>query len=807
MFPKNFEEKVGFDIIREQLRNYCTFSIGVENIDAMRFSSNRGQVVSRLRRAEEMRQLLADPLAEFPDEAYHDIREQLSRIKIEGMFLDGSELLLLRKTLAAADNLIRFFSKEDISQRFPLISSATSQIAPVAEFLRQIDDVIDRHGEVRDNASPLLADIRRQLMAAQGSVNKILNTILRQAQADGWVEKDVAPTMREGRLVIPVAPAYRRKIGGIVHDESASGKTVFIEPQQVVEANNRIRELESDEKREVQRILLALSDNLRPAIPDMELMQKFLGKIDAWRAKARLAIDIGAVMPHVKPYPLISWYAARHPLLLQSLRRQDKDIVPLDIRLDSENRILLISGPNAGGKSVCLKTVALVQYMMQMGLLVPLGPDSDMGLFTNMMIDIGDEQSIENDLSTYSSHLLAMKRFLRDADGRTLLLIDEFGSGTEPQIGGAIAQAALKRFNQSGAYGVITTHYNNLKHLAEDTPGIINGAMLYDRQQLQPLFQLEIGRPGNSFAVEIARKTGLPDDLIEDAIATVGTAYIDYEKHLQDIARDKRYWEQKRLRVHQREKDLEERISRYENELEGMKAKRRQAERDAKEQAAIILEQSHALIEKTIREIKEQKADKEATKTIRQQIAKQEKQLRKELEKNSEQQKEKQHSKAAEHGSRPNQEIAAGSYVTAQGQNVVGQVQSIRGGKAVVAFNGITMTLPVAQLICADKPAQKSASNPYSGITDELRQRKMHFREEADIRGMRGDDALQAVTYLVDDAIMVGATRLRILHGTGDGILRQLIRQYLDTVPEVKDYHDEAVQFGGAGITIVELDN
>ena len=636
MYPNNFEQKIGFDIIRGQLRGLCSFSIGVENIDAMRFSANRGQVVGRLKRVEEMRQILTDPLLDFPDETYHDVREMLSRVKIDGMYLDGQELFTLRKSLGCIDNLLSFFSTEDTVRRFPLISGAARQMAPVSEYIRAIDAVIDRHGEVRDNASPTLADIRRQLTLAQGSVSRLITTILHDAQAQGWVDKDVAPTMREGRLVIPVSPVHRRKIGGIVHDESATGKTVFLEPQQVVEANNRIRELESDEKREVQRILTELSDRLRPAIPDFELLQKFLGKMDAWRAKARLAIDINAILPHIKPYPFISWKGARHPLLLQTLRKQNKEIVPLDIRLDNRDRILLISGPNAGGKSVCLKTVALIQYMVQMGLLAPVGPDSDMGLFTNLMIDIGDEQSIEDDLSTYSSHLLSMKRFLSDADGSTLLLIDEFGTGTEPQIGGAIAQATLTRLNQSGAYGVITTHYNNLKHIAEDTPGIINGAMLYDRERLQPLFQLEIGRPGNSFAIEIARKTGLPADLIDEAVDIVGTAYIDYEKHLHNIARDKRYWEQKRQRVHQREKDLEERIARYEGELEGIKAKRRQAERDAKEQAAQIIEQSRALVENTIREIRENQAEKEATKTIRQKLVKQEKQLRKDLEQEQE---------------------------------------------------------------------------------------------------------------------------------------------------------------------------
>lgn len=797
LYPDSFENKIGFDLLRSQLCDYCSCALGIENINAMRFSANRNQVLSRLARVEELVRLLSDPLLPFPDESYPDVRDELSRLAVDGVYLTCEQLVGVRRMLAAADNITAFF-RNHASAPFPQLRVAVSQMAPVSRHLQAIDRVIDPHGNILDTASPELQDIRRALRQAQGSVSRLLTSILHEAQAQGWVERDVAPALRDGRLVIPIAPAHRRKLGGIVHDESATGKTVFVEPQQVVEANNRIRELENDERREIKRILTALCDTLRPDSEALTLWQLLLGKIDAWRAKARLAMDLGAIMPRIKNYPLIRWREARHPLLLQALRRQQRDIVPLNITLDAEQRILLISGPNAGGKSVCLKTVALLQYMLQMGLLVPLSPDSDMGLFDSIMLDIGDEQSIENDLSTYSSHLLNIKHFLRNANGRTLLLIDEFGTGTEPQIGGAIAQAALVRLNDTGAFGVITTHYNNLKHLAEDTEGLVNGAMLYDRQRLEPLFTLEIGRPGNSFAIEIARKIGLPEDLITAAANIVGTEYIDYERHLHDIARDKRYWEQKRQQVHQREKDLEQRIARYEELLAGIKAQRREAEREARRQAMTIIDDSRALIENTIREIREAQADKEATKVLRARLAKQQRTLRKQNDGDDEEQQ--------ETVKQSNINLSVGDYVTRLGSTIVGQVIDVKGDKARVTFGEITMTVPIAQLNTTTKPKntipnRKSTTNVY----DDLRQRKLRFKEDIDIRGMRGEQALQTVMYFIDDAIMLGATRLRILHGTGEGILRQMIRQYLDTVPQVAKYHDEAVQIGGAGITVVEM--
>lgn len=486
--------------------------------------------------------------------------------------------------------------------------------------IRRIDSILDKFGKIKDSATMTLAGIRHEIAQTEGSISRTLYTILHAAQRDGLVDKDVAPTMRDGRLVIPVAPGLKRRIKGIVHDESATGKTVFIEPTEVVEANNKVRELEAAERREIIRILTVFSDEVRPHVQEILDSYLFLAQIDLIRAKAELAQEMQAFEPQVKSEPYIDWIRAIHPLLQRSLSKQDKKAIPLDIILTKEKRLLIISGPNAGGKSVCLKTVGLLQYMLQCGLSVPLGDRSTVGVFHHIMIDIGDEQSIADDLSTYSSHLLNMKNMMKQSDSRTLLLIDEFGGGTEPTIGGAIAEAVLKQFWQKQAFGVITTHYQNLKHFAEDHEGVVNGAMLYDRHQMQALFQLAIGQPGSSFAIEIARKTGIPEEVIKDASDIVGSDYIQSDKYLQDIVRDKRYWEGKRQTIHQHEKSLEGHIQRYETNLEEIERERKAILRRAQQQAEELLAEANRKIENTIREIKEAQAEKERTRLVREEL-------------------------------------------------------------------------------------------------------------------------------------------------------------------------------------------
>ena len=773
-------------------------SLGKERVDAMQWLTHYPTVHNLLARVREMMGVLTDPSLAFPHGEIYDLREALSRIRIEGLFMDEAELFSLRKMLDYAGQLERFFASLD-KVKYPGLSGQTGQSVLFAQsIITSIDRILDRYGKMRDNASPELARIRKEISASQGSVSRALNAILRQAQAEGILDKDAAPTMREGRLVLPIPPAYKRKIGGIVHDESATGKTVFIEPQQVVEANNRIRELEGEERRERIRILLDITTQLRPEVPQILETETYLGEVDFLRAKALFAIDMHAIVPELSKKPMIDWREAYHPILLLNFRRLGKTVVPLTIRL-TDNRILVISGPNAGGKSVCLKTVAMLQYMLQCGLPVPMSEASTMGFFKQILIDIGDEQSIEDDLSTYSSHLRNMKHFVRYADAHTLLLIDEFGTGTEPMIGGAIAEAVLAQLNEQKAYGVITTHYGNLKHLAESTEGIINGAMLYDRGQLKPLFQLSIGQAGSSFAVEIARQIGLPEAIIQRATDIVGEEHIDYDKHLQDIARDKRYWENKRQNIRQREKHLEEKIAHYEEQLAGIKAKKRAIIEEANAEAADLLRKSNATIERTIREIKEAKAEKKATQAARQKV---------------ESLKNKVNASATKQSTTKQSAGVTHLPSTAKQSNhkVLHDLSDLK-----ILTKNPTKLIQESQSPISTTPSGHSMTTAKrmvsSNVADELRKKKLSFKRELDIRGLRVDEALETLIAYIDDALMVNAEQVSILHGTGTGALKQLVRDYLSerqkSMRRLKSgdisFHDGDPDRGGAGITIVEL--
>ena len=814
LYPTTFEQKISFDTIRQKLKGKCLCPLGEEEVDEMKFSVQHKFITSQLNQTNEMLQLISSDVDELPVGDFFDVRSPLSRVKTEGLYLDEAEIFDLRRSLEAVQKLVSFISRKD-QELFPELHQLIADVQSFSGIIRQIDGILNKFGKIKDNASPELARIRKDIFTAQSGISRTLNAILRQAQADGYVEKDVAPTIRDGRLVIPVSPAFKRKVSGIVHDESATGKTVYIEPQQVVEANNRVRELENEERREIIRILVDFTNNLRPHFQEILQSQYFLGKIDFLRAKALIAHEINAIKPNVEDLCQLEWYKAVHPLLFLSLKKQGREVVPLNIILNEKQRLLIISGPNAGGKSVCLKTVAMLQYMIQCGMLIPLLDNSRCGIFERIFIDIGDEQSIENDLSTYSSHLLNMKHFIKNSNEKTLLLIDEFGSGTEPQIGGAIAEATLDRFNQNKAYGVITTHYTNLKHYAEATEGIVNGAMLYDRQHLQPLFQLSIGNPGSSFAVEIARKIGLPEDLIADAAEKVGAEHLDYDKHLQDIVRDKRYWERKRQEIRQKEKRLEETLAKYETELEQTEKKRKEITLQAKAEAENLLKSANAKIENTIRQIIESKADKEKTRKARKELEEFGSPLNlPKVDLKNQQQKSqipirKNKSPKTEALKVPH-EGDLGGLVRLKGQTAVGTIIELQGKKAIVAFGQLKSTVKLSQLETISNNQQKKENRKYENlgktVTDDVRERKLNFKSEIDVRGMRGDEALQAVTYFVDDALMVGTASVRILHGTGTGILRQLIRQYLSTVQGVKKYHDEHVQFGGAGITVVEME-
>ena len=822
IYPQNFEQKTGFDKVRRLISDKCLSPLGQERVAEMEFSADYTTVIERLEQTDEFVRILHGEV-EFPASFFFDVRYSLKRIRPEGTWLDEKELFDLKRSLQTINDIVRFFrTEEDEEIAYPALTALAGDILVFPQLIGKIDSILDKFGKVKDNASPTLAQIRKEISSTMSGISRSLQSILRNAQSEGVVDKDVTPTMRDGRLMIPVAPAFKRKIKGIVHDESASGKTVFIEPEVVVEANNRVRELEGDERREIMKILTEFTNIVRPMVPDILQSYEFMADIDFIRAKALFAEQVKGIKPVVENVQQVDWARAVHPLLYLSLQKQNKQVIPLDITLDEKKRILIISGPNAGGKSVCLKTVGLLQYMMQCGLLIPLHESSRTGIFSSIFIDIGDEQSIENDLSTYSSHLTNMKYFVRNCNEKTIILIDEFGSGTEPQIGGAIAEALLDRFNRNRSFGVITTHYQNLKHFAEDTEGIVNGAMLYDRHLMQPLFKLSIGNPGSSFAVEIARKIGLPEDVIPDASAKVGSDYIDMDKYLQDIVRDKRYWESKRQNIRQQEKKLEDITSRYEKYLEEVNRQRKEIMREAKAEAQRILAEANARIENTVREIKEAQAEKEQTKLARKALEEfkasvesageeDDKIARKmaKLQERKERKKQKQNAPAAKQTFNRDV-IEVGDNVRLKGQVSAGTVMELQGKQAVVAFGMIKSTLKLEQLEKVSKGQIKKeiqkSTFVSSDTTDHMHEKKLNFKQEIDVRGMRGDEALQTVTYFIDDAIQVGASRVRILHGTGTGILRQLIRDYLHSVPGVRHYHDEHVQLGGAGITVVELD-
>ena len=819
-YPQNFEEKIGFDKIRGLICDRCLSTLGSERVAGMQFQTSFDTIDRLLHETEEFTHILQTE-DNFPADYFFDIRSSLQRIRIEGTFLDETELFNLRRSLETIRHIVGFFINEEESP-YPHLQALAGNVVVFPQLLSRIDQIIDKFGHVKDNASTELSQIRRELNRTLSSISRSLNMILRNAQSEGIVDKEVSPTLREGRLVIPIIPAYKRRIKGIVHDESASGKTVYIEPAEVVEANNRIRELEGEERREIIRILTLFTDELRPHLAEIAHSYEFLADIDFIRAKALFAIEINALLPHFENCRQIEWYHAIHPLLFLSLKKQNKQVVPLDIALTPQQRILLISGPNAGGKSVCLKTTGLLQYMLQCGLLIPVYENSHTGIFDHIFIDIGDEQSIENDLSTYSSHLTNMKFFVKNCNESSLLLIDEFGGGTEPQIGGAIAEVLLDRFNRKKAFGVITTHYQNLKQFAEDTQGIVNGAMLYDRHMMQPLFKLSIGNPGSSFAIEIARKIGLPEDVIADASEKVGSDYIDMDKYLQDIVRDKRYWENKRQNIRHQEKQLEEITQRYADNLQEIEKERKRILKEAKQKAEQLIAESNARIENTIRAINEAEAEKEKTKMARQELHS----FKKGLQKNDEnddaisrkiakikaKEEKKNHSKKeADAETSKTTTISVGDAVCLKGQTTVGEISAIQGNKATVIFGHIKSSVHIERLEKVSRNRLKreqaiKATFVSEDTTNSMREKSLHFHREIDIRGFRADEALQALVYFIDDAIQVGAEQVRILHGTGTGALRQTVREYLKGATGIRSFHDEHVQFGGAGITVVELE-
>lgn len=822
IYPSDFEEKIGFTPLRQLLADKCLSPMGRRHVEEMSFLTDYQAVRRLLKETDEMASLLRAE-AQLPTDNLHDVAPYLNEIRAEGSYMSAERLHKLKNLLITLRNIRDFFSRtkdESESPMYPALNAVLGNITLFPNIIAAIDRVVNKFGEVKDDATPKLLDIRREMQSAQSRMSTIMRRVIDRAVGQGILSKDTTPSIRDGRLVIPVQAGDKRGIAGIIHDESATGKTVYIEPTEVVQAGNRLRELQLEEQREIIQILSAVAAQIRPEIDAIAESAAMAGRFDFIRAKALVAIITDAQMPVLAKQPEIEWYHAVHPTLKLTLEAQGRKVVPLDITLTQEKRFLIISGPNAGGKSVCLKTVGVVQYMAQCGMMPTLYSNSHLGIFDKIFIDIGDSQSLENDLSTYSSHLRNMKYFMRYADKRTLILADEMGSGTEPQIGGALAQAILEALNKEKAYGVITTHYQNLKTFAETEPGFINGAMLYDRQHLQPTFQLAVGSPGSSFAIEIATKTGLRQDVIEKAKELVGSDYVNMDKYMLDIARDRRYWNNKRLSIKEKEGKLDALLEKYEAQAGDLRSQRAEIIRDARREAKEIMQGANARLEKAIREVREAEAEKQRTKEIRSELEAYRRSLSEtdeEVEKNLpkalkvEPRRKKQPSAKSDDqpkSTSQKKELTEGDYVRMSDGGVVGKILSIEGKKAQVAFGALRMVVELSKLKGASAPKPKATEETFSisaETSDNSRRRQLEFNREIDVRGMRADEALQAVTYFIDDAVQFSADRVRILHGTGHGILRQLIRQYLNTNPAVVSFADEDIRFGGAGITVVNL--
>jgi len=824
VYPDNFESKIGFDKIREMLKGRCLSSLGKEYVDEIRFVSDFNQLTTDLSLVSEFVSIIQE-MENFPTSYYFDLREALAKIRIEGRFLEVEEVFDLKRSLETISGIVRFL-KQTKEDQLPYLKQLMAGVQVYPYVIERVDAILNKYGKIKDNASPELSRIRKELLSKQSGVSRRLQAILKKAQDDGLVEEDASVAMRDGRAVIPVTSAFKRKLNGIVHDESSTGKTSYIEPAEVVELNNQIRELEYAEIREIVRILILFSNDIRPYLPDLLMAYEFLGKIDFIRSKAIYAIDIKGIKPYIENKCQLEWESAVHPLLMQALRRENRKVVPLNITLTQKKHILLISGPNAGGKSVCLKTVGLLQYMLQCGLLIPVKETSVTGIFERLFIDIGDEQSIENDLSTYSSHLMNMKFFLKYSNDMTLVLIDEFGTGTEPMLGGAIAESILAQLNEMKTFGVITTHYTNLKHFASSSEGIENAAMMYDSAKMEPLFQLDIGKPGSSFAFEIARKIGLPEKILEVATEKIGKDHINFDKHLRDIVRDKRYWETKREKIRKVEKSLDELAEKYETDLAQLDKQRKEILLKARQEADQILSEANKRIENTIFEIRASQADKEKTKLIRAKltdfkqkveesvsahddlISQKIKKLKEKESQRNQKRAEKRPTVVKEKEPEPDV-WQAGDKVVMTGNQNIGEILELNEKNVVVAFGHIRTSVSRDKLQKVTNNEAKKIQRTYNqtmpNINKGLSERRLNFKSEVDVRGQRTEEAIQIIQSFIDDAIMLNFSELRILHGKGNGILKEMIRNYLKSEPAVKSCRDEHVQFGGAGITVVEI--
>ena len=837
------EQKIGFDRVRQIISDRCSTAYAAERTATETFSTNPAHIRKRLLLTDEMRLIMMFEDS-FPSGGFIDCIDFLKPLERSSSAIDIISLRKLKTMLETLRKVTSFF--DDIKDGvYPNLKRMSAPIMSFPEVQRRIESIIDRYGDVKDTASDELYSIRKALHEKEGTISRRMSAILKKAQEEGIVDSDAGVSIRDGKMLIPVSAANKKRIPGFIYDESATGKTAFIEPAEVVELDNQIKELKFSEQREILRILLEFTDFLRPYIPDLLSAARYLGEIDFLMAKAQIALDFIAGMPIISDNGEMNLRKARHPLLERTLKKEKKEIVPLTATLTPQKHILLISGPNAGGKSVCLKTVGLLQYMFQWGMLIPTSETSEMLVFDRIMVDIGDDQSIDNDLSTYSSFLVNMKEMLAKADGRTLVLIDEFGSGTEPAAGGAIAEAILSELDRRGAYGVITTHYTNLKLYASADTGVTNGAMMFDVKNIAPMFKLEMGLPGNSFAFELARKMGLPETIIKDAEARAGEEFVGIERNLRKIARNRKALDEKLERIKHTDRTLENITDKYQKELQQIKQMKKEILDQAKKEAEEIIKGANRQVENTIKTIKESQAAKEETQEARKELqdfmsilaARKEKEQKdkddyierkiKQIDARRERQQQRKAQRADDKAQKELREqqaeqerleafrsapLKAGEKVRVKENGMVGEVAKVSAKAVVVVIGNISSKMPLDKVerITSNefKSAVRETSRPVSAIKvdNSISERKLNFSTEIDVRGERLNDAVEKVTRYVDDAVMLGVSSVRIIHGKGTGVLRDELQKLIRTIPGVAGVRDEHIQFGGTGVTIVTFE-
>lgn len=809
LYPEErIEEKLGFDRIRGLIKAQCSGALGESYVDRMRFSSNFSLIQKLTSQASEF-QMIIQRGENYPQGSYDDLSDSLKKATLLGTFLLEEELGSIRRSLIAVGEVVDFFSREEKREEYPELCQLSESLHFDAGLLQDIDRILDEKDRVRSNASPELSRIRQQLRARENGLRSKIDSLLRGYKSEGLAKEDASPTIRDGRLVIPVPAEFKRTVRGMVHDASSTGQTVYIEPQEAVDFNNEVRELQIQERQEIVRILTKVTDRVRPQIPALEKGNGFLGMMDFIRAKAKFASLINGFKPDAVDHPLVEWRKVYHPLLYLAHKSQGKDIIPQSVALDQENRILVISGPNAGGKSIALKTVGLVQYMWQCGLLVPMKEVSRLGIFKSIFIDIGDEQSLDNDLSTYSSHLTNMKHFVHKANKNTLCLIDEFGTGTEPKLGAAIAESILEHLNRKRVYGVITTHYANLKFFADRTDGLINGAMRYDVEALSPLYELEVGQPGSSFAIEIAQKIGLPEAIVGRARNKVGKKEINVERLLSQLESEKKELSDRNDELEKQQADLEKKLSEYTSKTEDLDARKRQLINEAKAEASKIMEKANQKIEMAIKSIKEHKADRIITKQVRHEIERFKDEIKPEKVPESE------IAPPTNADGEPKYEVVGGDlkvgdYVKIQGQEAIGQVLELQGKDATISIGELRSNVKTKRLTKVNRKTYRKAQKKSFDEVEQrnninLTQKIVNFSPKLDVRGKRVEELYPILEEFMDNAIMFEQKNLQIVHGKGTGALRQVVRDHIHRYPEVAQLGDEHPDRGGAGVTLVEL--